>query len=49
LQYIPHTQVELVDQDFSKVMKLIELLEDNDDVQKVYHNLVVEDSQIKLM
>jgi YebC/PmpR family DNA-binding regulatory protein len=46
LQYIPHTQVELADQDFDKVMRLIEVLEDNDDVQKVYHNLVVEDSQL---
>jgi transcriptional/translational regulatory protein YebC/TACO1 len=47
LQYIPYTHVELADQDFSKVMKLIEVLEDNDDVQKVYHNLVGTDSQLE--
>jgi YebC/PmpR family DNA-binding regulatory protein len=40
LQYIPHTQVELNEEAFEKVMKLIEVLEDNDDVQKVYHNIV---------
>lgn len=39
LQYIPSTQVELDGEAFEKVMKLIEALEDNDDVQKVYHNI----------
>lgn len=39
LQYIPQTQVELDEEAFEKVMKLIETLEDNDDVQKVYHNI----------
>jgi YebC/PmpR family DNA-binding regulatory protein len=39
LRYIPHTQVELHEEAFEKVMKLIEALEENDDVQKVYHNV----------
>jgi len=30
-------------------MKFIEALEDNDDVQKVYHNIDIKDSQIELV
>jgi len=43
---IPSTQVELADDDFEKVMKLIDALEDDDDVQKVYHNLDATDEQL---
>lgn len=39
LQYIPNTAVTLSEAEATKVMKLIEALEDNDDVQRVYHNL----------
>jgi len=39
LRYIPHTQVELEQEVFDKVMKLVELLEENEDVQHVYHNV----------
>lgn len=39
LRYIPHTQVELQAEAFEKVIKLIEALEENEDVQKVYHNV----------
>jgi len=43
---IPTTQVELADGDFEKVMKLIDALEDDDDVQKVYHNLDATEEQL---
>jgi len=49
LQRIPHTLVELDDASFQQVMKFIEALEDNDDVQKVYHNIDIKDSQIELL
>jgi YebC/PmpR family DNA-binding regulatory protein len=39
LQRIPNTLVKVEDEIFSKVIKLIETLDDDDDVQKVYHNL----------
>ena len=37
--YIPNSEVELEDEDASKVLKLISALEDLDDVQSVYSNL----------
>ncbi len=49
LQRIPNSLVDLNDKTFSKVMKFIEALEDNDDVQKVYHNIDVKESQIELI
>jgi len=49
LQRIPNTTVELKDDDFVKVMKLIDALEDDDDVQKVFHNLDVSDKQMELV
>ena len=49
LHRIPNTTTELDDEGSQKVMKLIDALEDNDDVQKVYHNLEVQDSQIELI
>lgn len=39
LQRIPKTTVELDLEALKKVLKLIEVLEDDDDVQKVYHNI----------
>jgi len=42
LRRIPNTYIKLEDEEFLNVMKLIDLLEDNDDVQKVYHNLEVD-------
>ena len=44
VQYTPHTHVTLEKDDVTKVMKLIDVLEDNDDVQKVFHNMAVEDA-----
>lgn len=39
LQYLPQMQIDLADDAYRSVMKLIETLEDNEDVQQVYHNL----------
>lgn len=49
LQRIPKTYVQLNDEAFQKVMKLIEVLEDNDDVQKVYHNIEASEAQYDLI
>ena len=49
LQRIPTTVVTLGDEDFTKVMKLIEAFEDDDDVQKVYHNIEVTASQMEML
>ncbi len=49
LQRIPNTLVSLDDDAFSKVIKLINVLEDDDDVQKVYHNIEVTEAQAELM
>ncbi len=49
LQRIPTTTVSLDDDAFGKVMKLIEALEDDDDVQKVYHNLELTEEQLASM
>ena len=39
LTYIPNNEIELDEEGQEKVMKLVENLEDNDDVQDVYYNL----------
>jgi YebC/PmpR family DNA-binding regulatory protein len=49
LQRIPNTLVSLGDQDLLKVMKLVEALEDHDDVQKVFHNMDITDDQMALV
>lgn len=49
LQRIPTNTVELNDDDFLSVMKLIEALEDDDDVAKVYHNLEISDKQMEMI
>ncbi|MFA0963482.1 YebC/PmpR family DNA-binding transcriptional regulator [Roseivirga sp. BDSF3-8] len=49
LQRIPKTTVELDDESFKQVYKLIEVLEDDDDVQKVYHNIEISDEQIEMI
>jgi len=49
LQRLPNNTNELDDDGFTKVMKLIEVLEDDDDVQKVYHNMDVKESQMNLV
>ncbi len=49
LQRIPNTLVTLDNEAFAKVMKLIDTLEDNDDVQKVFHNLDITEAQMELI
>ena len=49
LQRIPNTTVALDDEALSKVMKLIDTLEDDDDVQKVYHNVDIQEEQLALL
>ena len=44
VEYIPTTETELTNEDDLKCMgKLLEMLEDNDDVQNVWHNLANEE------
>ncbi len=47
LQRIPNTFVALSNEQFPKVMKLIDALEDDDDVQKVYHNIEATETQLE--
>ena len=50
LQRIPNVSVQnLADEDFNQVMKLIDKLEDCDDVQQVYHNLEPTDAQMEMV
>lgn len=49
LQRIPNSTVSLSDDDFPDLMKLIDALEDEDDVQKVYHSIEVSESQMELI
>ena len=43
LQRIPHETVKLDDDSTRKILKVIEIFEDEDDVQNVFHNLEVSD------
>ena len=47
LERIPNTYISLSDDDFAKVMKTIDALEDDDDVQKVFHNIEATDAQLE--
>ncbi len=49
LQRIPNNTKELDDEQLLAVMKLIDVLEDDDDVQKVYHNIEIKESQMELI
>ena len=42
LQYVPNTSITLNGSDTAKVIKLINALEDHDDVQRAFHNMVSE-------
>ncbi|MFO8087469.1 MAG: YebC/PmpR family DNA-binding transcriptional regulator [Bacteroidales bacterium] len=46
LERIPHTRKELPVEQAKTVMKLIDLLDEDDDVQNVYHNLEITDELI---
>ena len=49
VQRIPNTMVALTNEDLPKVFKLIEVLEDDDDVQTVYHNIEITEGQMNLL
>jgi YebC/PmpR family DNA-binding regulatory protein len=49
LQRIPLDTVKLNDEDARKILRVIELFEDDDDVQKVFHNLEISDTLIAEM
>lgn len=42
IEYLPSMEVTPNPQDMTKLTKMIDILEENDDVQKVYHNCAVE-------
>lgn len=49
LQMIPLNTVSVEDEAFSRVMRLIEALEDNDDVQRVFHNMDITEKQMEML
>lgn len=49
LERIPTTTKKLDDEAFQQVMRVIEKLEDDDDVNKVYHNLEITEEQMDLV
>ncbi|MBT3423053.1 MAG: YebC/PmpR family DNA-binding transcriptional regulator [Bacteroidetes bacterium] len=49
LKRIPNNTKELNVEDFQSVMKLIDLIEDDEDVQNVYHNIELTDELIESM
>jgi YebC/PmpR family DNA-binding regulatory protein len=49
LQRIPNTMVSLSDEEFPELIKLVDALEDDDDVQKVYHSVEITEHQIGLI
>jgi YebC/PmpR family DNA-binding regulatory protein len=46
LQRIPNSTMKLDNEALQKVMKFIEVLEDDDDVQRVYHNIEITEEQM---
>ncbi|MBC8487694.1 MAG: YebC/PmpR family DNA-binding transcriptional regulator [Bacteroidetes bacterium] len=49
LQRIPHETIKLDDETARKILKVIEMFEDDDDVQKVFHNLEITDELMSEM
>jgi YebC/PmpR family DNA-binding regulatory protein len=49
LQRIPHDTVKLPEEEAKKILKVIEVFEDEDDVQKVFHNLEISDELMEQM
>ncbi len=47
LQWVAKNNISVAGEDAEKVMKLIELLEDNDDVQNVYTNADIDEASIQ--
>lgn len=48
LQRLPKTLVKLDNETFQRTLKAIEALEDDDDVQKVYHNIEITEEQMEM-
>jgi YebC/PmpR family DNA-binding regulatory protein len=46
LEYVPNQTLELAGQEAAAALKLLELLDDNDDVQNVYSNLEINDEEL---
>ena len=44
---IPQNYIELTGQDAATMLKLVDSLEDNDDVQKVYANFDIDESEME--
>jgi transcriptional/translational regulatory protein YebC/TACO1 len=42
---VPQNKVELSEEDTAKFLKMIDLLEDNDDVQEVWHNVILPEEE----
>lgn len=49
LQRIPHETIKLELEDAQKIMKVIEIFEEDDDVQNVFHNLEITDELMEEM
>lgn len=49
LQRIPHETVKLELDDARKIMKVIDVFEDDDDVQKVFHNMEISEEMMEEM
>ncbi len=49
LQRVAQSFAKVDDEQLKKVMKLIDLLEDDDDIQKVYHNLELSEGQLDMV
>jgi len=47
LTMMPETSVDIAGKEASQVLRLVDMLEDNDDVQKVYANFDIADSEIE--
>jgi len=45
LDMIPQNTVKLSEEDQAKVLKMLDMLEDNDDVQNVYHNAELDEEE----
>lgn len=49
LQRIPHETVKLPPEESKKIMKIIDVFEDDDDVQNVFHNMEITEEMIEQM
>ena len=47
LEMIPQNTIDLDDATIPKVQKIIDMFEDNDDVQNVYHNAVLPEEEVE--